>query len=119
MRGRQESKTDRTSFKALLWTALAALIFGLTGAGDIAEDLLRTTRNSLHWHKASGDIVLIKIDDESLRTVGRWPWPRRRHAEMIDALRVFTSEFEGMVRGGTDGATMVRDTNAKIDALAA
>ncbi|HET9813734.1 MAG TPA: EAL domain-containing protein [Sphingomicrobium sp.] len=86
MRGRQESKTDRTSFKALLWTALAALIFGLTGAGDIAEDLLRTTRNSLHWHKASGDIVLVKIDDESLHKVGRWPWPRRYQAQLVDRL---------------------------------
>ena len=38
---------------------------------------------------------------------------------MIDALRVFTTEFERMVRGGSDGATMVRETNAKIDALAA
>jgi len=39
--------------------------------------------------------------------------------KMIDALRIFTTEFESMVRGGKDGATMVRDTNAKIDALAA
>jgi multiple sugar transport system substrate-binding protein len=39
--------------------------------------------------------------------------------KMIDALRVFTTEFERMVRGGSDGATMVRETNAKIDALAA
>jgi multiple sugar transport system substrate-binding protein len=39
--------------------------------------------------------------------------------KMIDALRVFTTEFEKMVRGGSDGATMVRETNAKIDALAA
>lgn len=38
---------------------------------------------------------------------------------MIDALRIFTNEFEGMVRGQMDGATMVREANAKIDALAA
>ena len=36
---------------------------------------------------------------------------------MIDALRVFTTEVEAMVRGGSDGATMVRDTNEKINAL--
>ena len=41
-------------------------------------------RNSLHWHKASGDIVLVKIDDQSLRDVGRWPWPRRYMAQLID-----------------------------------
>ncbi|MGH2970492.1 MAG: hypothetical protein ACRDK0_15725, partial [Solirubrobacteraceae bacterium] len=38
---------------------------------------------------------------------------------MIDALRVFTTEFESMVRGGKDGATMARETNEKIDALVA
>ena len=36
---------------------------------------------------------------------------------MIDALRVFTTEFEGLVRGDKDGATMARETNEKIDAL--
>jgi multiple sugar transport system substrate-binding protein len=36
---------------------------------------------------------------------------------MIDALRVFTTEFEAMVRSGKDGATMARETNEKIDAL--
>ena len=35
--------------------------------GEIAEDSLRSVRNSLHWHKASGDIVLVKIDDQALR----------------------------------------------------
>jgi len=39
--------------------------------------------------------------------------------KMIEALRVFTTEFEAMVRGKGDGASMVREANAKIDALAA
>jgi CHASE2 domain-containing sensor protein len=30
--------------------------------------------------------VLVKIDDQSLRDVGRWPWPRRRYAEVTDRL---------------------------------
>ncbi len=51
----------------MLWIALAGLIFGVLGLGEIGEDVLRAGRNSLHWHKASGDIVLVKIDDESLR----------------------------------------------------
>lgn len=77
---------EHKPWKLLLWTAMAGLIFGLIGFGHIAENTLRTGRNSLHWHKASGDIVLIKIDDESLHHVGRWPWPRRYHGELIDRL---------------------------------
>jgi EAL domain-containing protein (putative c-di-GMP-specific phosphodiesterase class I)/CHASE2 domain-containing sensor protein len=92
-------------WKLLLWTTIAGLIFGLIGAGEIAEDTLRALRNSLHWHKASGDIVLVKIDDQSLRDVGRWPWPRKRHAELTDALtkagakRIF---FDMSFFGSTD-----------------
>jgi EAL domain-containing protein (putative c-di-GMP-specific phosphodiesterase class I)/CHASE2 domain-containing sensor protein len=86
MSWRQKLKPETASWKLLLWTAVAGLIFGLIGFGEIAEDTLRAGRNSLHWHKASGDIVLVKIDDNSLRQVGRWPWPRRRHAEVTDKL---------------------------------
>ena len=83
---RKEQKAVRTSFKTLLWTAIAGLIFGLIGFGEILEDLLRAGRNSTHWHKASGDIVLVKIDDETVREVAAWPWARKRHAELTDAL---------------------------------
>jgi len=83
---RSEPGLERKQSRLLLWTALAGLIFGLIGAGSIAEDWLRAVRNITHWHKASGDIVLVKIDDESLRHVGRWPWPRRYHAQLTDRL---------------------------------
>jgi EAL domain-containing protein (putative c-di-GMP-specific phosphodiesterase class I)/CHASE2 domain-containing sensor protein len=69
-----------------LWIAIAGLIFGALGLGEIGEDLLRTTRNSMHWHKASGDIVVVKVDDASLRSIGRWPWPRRYHADLVNRL---------------------------------
>ena len=36
--------------------------------------------------KASGDIVLVTIDDQSLQDISRWPWPRRYHADLTDAL---------------------------------
>ena len=69
-----------------MWIAVAGLIFGGLGLGALGEDLLRTTRNSMHWHKASGDIIVVKIDDQSLRTAGRWPWPRRYEADLVDRL---------------------------------
>ena len=86
MSKRQQHVIQPSPWKLLLATAIAGLIFGLIGFGEIGEDLLRTSRNSLHWHKATGDIVLVKIDDQSLRQVGRWPWPRRYHAQLTDAL---------------------------------
>jgi EAL domain-containing protein (putative c-di-GMP-specific phosphodiesterase class I)/CHASE2 domain-containing sensor protein len=79
--------SEPSPWKLLLWTAVAGLVFGLIGFGEIAEDWLRVGRNSLHEHKASGEIVVVRIDDEALRQYGSWPWSRRVHAQLIDRLR--------------------------------
>jgi EAL domain-containing protein (putative c-di-GMP-specific phosphodiesterase class I)/CHASE2 domain-containing sensor protein len=83
---REKSVAEPPPWKLLLWTAIAGLVFGLIGFGEVAEDWLRVARNRLHWHSASGEIVLLKIDDQSLREVGRWPWPRREFAQITDTL---------------------------------
>ena len=63
---RSKTKTEAPPWKLLLWTVVAGIIFGLIGAGEILEGPLRTVRNSFHSHKASGDIVLVAIDNQSL-----------------------------------------------------
>jgi EAL domain-containing protein (putative c-di-GMP-specific phosphodiesterase class I)/CHASE2 domain-containing sensor protein len=83
---RSDQGLEHKPWKLLLWTAVAGLVFGLVGFGEVAEDYLRIARNSLHQHNASGDIVVIKIDDKSLREYGNWPWPRRYQAKLIDRL---------------------------------
>ncbi|HUR41313.1 MAG TPA: serine/threonine-protein kinase [Verrucomicrobiae bacterium] len=35
----------------------------------------------------SDKVAVIAIDDESIRAIGRWPWPRNVHAAMVDLLR--------------------------------
>ncbi|MFL6720577.1 MAG: EAL domain-containing protein [Sphingomonas sp.] len=83
-RGDQDLK--HKPWKLLFWTALAALLFGLIGFGEIAEDDLRVARNGFHAHDASGQVVIIKVDDRALREYGNWPWPRRYHARLVDRL---------------------------------
>ncbi len=111
MRTSDRARPDLRPWKTLLWIAVAGLVFGVLGIGEIGDDFLRTARNSLHWHKASGDLVVVKIDNESLRQVGRWPWPRRYHAELIDAIskagakRVFLDiQFYGATTKADDAA---------------
>src|SRR5215212_1091597 len=111
---RPKAKTDRRPWKLLLWSAIAGLVLGLIFSD--AERLLRTARNSLHWHKASGDIVLVKIDSQSLRKVGRWPWPRRYHAQLTDRLSAAGSKrifFDLSFFGSTTRS----DDHAFADAL--
>ncbi len=102
-------------WRALLLIAIAGLLFGIVGIGSMAEGFLRTARNGLHMHKASGDIVVVKIDEDSLRDVGRWPWPRRYHAQLIDQLtkagakRIF---FDVLFHGSSDPLDDRRLANA-------
>lgn len=37
---------------------------------------------------ATSEIVLVTVDKHSVDELGRWPWPRRVHAELIDRLSV-------------------------------
>jgi EAL domain-containing protein (putative c-di-GMP-specific phosphodiesterase class I)/CHASE2 domain-containing sensor protein len=83
---RSDQGLEHKPWKLLLWTALAGLIFGLIGFGEIAEDWLRVTRNSFHQHSASGQVVVVKIDDQALHEYGNWPWPRRTQAQLVDRL---------------------------------
>jgi EAL domain-containing protein (putative c-di-GMP-specific phosphodiesterase class I)/CHASE2 domain-containing sensor protein len=77
---------EKKPWKLLLWTVLAGLVFGLIGFGELPEDYLRVARNSFHEHKASGEIVVIAVDEPSLRQVGNWPWPRHLDGQMVDRL---------------------------------
>ncbi len=35
---------------------------------------------------ATGEVVIVEIDDRSLAALGRWPWPRRTVADLLDRL---------------------------------
>ena len=72
--------------RMLAWAILLGLLFGLIGAGEYVEDRLRVVRNHVNKRPASGEIVLVSIDEKSLREVGRWPWSRGRYADLIEAI---------------------------------
>ena len=89
MRWLRRKNRDRKEWKPtrmLAWAIVLGLLFGLVGAGEYPEDRLRIVRNHVNERPASGDIVLVGIDEKSLREVGRWPWPRGRYADLVDAI---------------------------------
>src|SRR3954447_10701443 len=114
---RSDQSLERNPWKLLLWTVLAGLVFGLIGLGELPEDYFRMARNHLHSHKATGDIVLVEINDSSLHTLGALPWPRSSYARMVDSLtqagakRIFIDII-------LDGASNARDDSAFARALA-
>lgn len=74
----------RDAWLAVALAAVAAALGALQGLGnaDLAlSDLLRPQAP-----QASHDIVIVAIDEPSLERMGRWPWPRLRHAELLEQL---------------------------------
>jgi diguanylate cyclase (GGDEF)-like protein len=45
---------------------------------DLAGTLVKSDRSS--------PVAIVEIDSESLREIGRWPWPRAEHARLIERL---------------------------------
>ncbi|MFO1433428.1 MAG: EAL domain-containing protein [Candidatus Competibacteraceae bacterium] len=40
----------------------------------------------LFFRPAPVDVLIVAIDEHSLAELGRWPWPRRLHAQLLDRL---------------------------------
>jgi EAL domain-containing protein (putative c-di-GMP-specific phosphodiesterase class I)/CHASE2 domain-containing sensor protein len=106
-------KGEMPTVRLLMWTAIVVVLLTLVGVTQPFEDLLRMARNNFHPQRTSGDVVLISIDDRSLHDIGRWPWPRRYHAQLIDRLTA-----AGVKQIYSDITFETRSTAADDDALA-
>jgi signal transduction histidine kinase/CheY-like chemotaxis protein len=74
---------------------VAAALLGLTAvltADAMPNGPLATLRNwefdayQRHWQRSRGtrQTLIIDIDDESIRRVGQWPWPRDQLARLVE-----------------------------------
>ncbi len=83
-RHRQRSLAELAVLATLLIGAV--LVLDWTGWTWRLDNLVYDQLLNLAPAPASDDIVIVAIDEESLSALGRWPWPRRLHAEGIEAL---------------------------------
>ncbi len=67
-----------------LYAVLFAIIMGWLQPFELR---LLDLRAALTRHTVDSDVVLIEIDEHSLQRLQSWPWPRRYHAQLLDALR--------------------------------
>ncbi len=72
--------------RVLLLTLLAAVVLGVLQIGQPLDFAAHALSAAFNKRPASKEIVIVKIDDESLRKVGNWPWSRSAHARMVDEL---------------------------------
>ncbi|TFZ06827.1 CHASE2 domain-containing protein [Ramlibacter henchirensis] len=86
------SSARRRQFWRTDWfvgAAIVAAVFVLWKSTDLFESLERRfydTASTQSPRKPSDRIAVIAIDDQSIANIGRWPWPRDVHAELIDKL---------------------------------
>jgi adenylate cyclase len=73
---------------------ISATVIALVGALYYFRILDNFENRSLDWRfqvrgeqKSKVPLVVAEFDDESFQTIGKWPWPRRIHAKLIDICR--------------------------------
>lgn len=63
-----------------------AVMLGLQNGLGRLDQTLYDRLASLMSRPARDDIIIVSIDDYSLSQLGRWPWPRTHHADLIRKL---------------------------------
>src|SRR5918993_1643514 len=80
--------------RLLLWCGLGpALLTGVLSA--VRPPFLSDLESAGHGvmvrpvpaDEPSGRVLIVDVDERSLATVGQWPWPRDRMAELFDGIQ--------------------------------
>lgn len=70
----------------LVLLGVTAILASFNGIGQLDRLLIDTTA-TFDRRSPSSDIVIVTIDDDSIRAFNQhWPWPRSRHAELLEEL---------------------------------
>lgn len=87
----QQIRRSRRTWLRLQWALLVVLTIvsafalqdGALGAADrlVYDRLMRTIERP-----APPDVVIVAIDDKSIAGLGRWPWKRGLHAQLLNVL---------------------------------
>lgn len=82
----------RHTARAVEWVVLALallLLVGLLGAWQSLQrldHLVQDATMGLQKRPPHPDIVLVAIDERSIASIGRWPWRRALHAELLQQI---------------------------------
>lgn len=85
----REKSRSRLKLEWAIILVAASLLIGVTTLDRTflrIDNLIYDRLAQVNRHRSSDDIIIVAIDDESLRRVGRWPWSRDTHARIVDAV---------------------------------
>jgi diguanylate cyclase len=87
LRRNSEKKADGDPRRRIfLWALLLSFIAGAFSLGMPIDLVLKIARNKIRAHDASGQIIIVGIDDRTIRAANKWPWPRSNFGTINDRL---------------------------------
>lgn len=94
MRFQTISSNDRLITSVML-ALIAALI---TYSGELVrfDHLYYDLGRHLSFKAAPSDILIVAIDEPSIKQIGHWPWSKRTHAELINKLNAEQAKVIGL-----------------------
>ena len=87
----QKMKIDKANFWKSDWFLglVVSLVVLVAGNGDLLQSLERKAYDlgvGMSSRQPTDKVAVIAIDKQSLDNIGRWPWSREIHADMIEKL---------------------------------
>jgi diguanylate cyclase (GGDEF)-like protein len=73
-----------------------AFLFNSTDGLERIDHLAYDYALTWQQNRVSEQVVVVAIDDESLRQLGRWPWSRRQQADLLDRLTELQAKAVGL-----------------------
>ncbi len=86
-----EGRSDGFAIRLAIILA-GVLLIAYTHALERLDFIIYDKLSTLQQYPNNRDIAIIAIDDESIRTLGRWPWSRGIHAELINRLKTIDNQ---------------------------
>ncbi|MGD9078584.1 MAG: serine/threonine-protein kinase [Desulfobacterales bacterium] len=115
---RKALQSSRSICLLLMIAILAGMLFGfkpLLSLEQKAYDRMAALR-----HRAAGiPVIIVAIDDKSLKSIGDWPWPRSYIADIINTLSKNGARIQGVSilyrsRELNDGLTELKNFRERI-----
>ena len=82
-------------FTAIILTLIASVL-AYSGLLVRFDNLHYDLGRYLTFKPAPSDIVIVAIDETSLKSIGRWPWSRNVHADLVNKLKLEQARVIGL-----------------------
>lgn len=67
---------------------MLAMVISFTGVLSRLDNLIFDIGQKLYQSPPPADVIIVAIDENSLAQLGRWPWSRKTHADLLNRLKL-------------------------------